>query len=126
MYEAGQWYKSNIDVSGRSIYGNKKFVQQYITEKFPREIKFNREFINVGTFDIETDYDSGFPHPNEASQRILSISYKSSKSKLYHVWGYGNYDIDKALIQPVKYYKCKDEAELLQKFIEFWLSLIHI
>ena len=120
MYEAGQWYKSNIDVSGRSIYGNKKFVQQYITEKFPREIKFNREFINVGTFDIETDYDSGFPHPNEASQRILSISYKSSKSKLYHVWGYGDYDIDKALIQPVTYYKCKDEAELLQKFIEFW------
>tara|TARA_B100001248_G_scaffold68117_1_gene47964 strand:- start:695 stop:3169 length:2475 start_codon:yes stop_codon:yes gene_type:complete len=120
MYEAGQWYKSNIDVSGRSIYGNKKFVQQYITEKFPREIKFNREFINVGTFDIETDYDSGFPHPNEASQRILSISYKSSKSKLYHVWGYGDYDIDKALIQPVTYYRCKDEAELLQKFIEFW------
>jgi len=120
MYEAGQWYKSNIDVSGRTIYGNKKFVQQYITEKFPREIKFNREFINVGTFDIETDYDSGFPHPNEASQRILSISYKSSKSKLYHVWGYGNYDINKALIQPVTYYKCKDEAELLQKFIEFW------
>ena len=120
MYEAGQWYKSNIDVSGRTIYGNKKFVQQYITEKFPREIKFNREFINVGTFDIETDYDSGFPHPNEASQRILSISYKSSKSKLYHVWGYGNYDTNKALIQPVTYYRCKDEAELLQKFIEFW------
>ena len=120
MYEAGQWYKTNIDVSGRTIYGNKKFVQQYITEKFPREIKFNREFINVGTFDIETDYDSGFPHPNEASQRILSISYKSSKSKLYHVWGYGNYDTNKALIQPVTYYKCKDEAELLQKFIEFW------
>ena len=120
MYEAGQWYKDNIDVSGRTIYGNKKFVQQYITEKFPREIKFNREFINVGTFDIETDYDSGFPHPNEASQRILSISYKSSKSKLYHVWGYGNYDTNKALIQPVTYYRCKDEAELLQKFIEFW------
>jgi len=120
MYEAGQWYKTNIDVSGRTIYGNKKFVQQYITEKFPREIKFNREFINVGTFDIETDYDSGFPHPNEASQRILSISYKSSKSKLYHVWGYGNYDTNKALIQPVTYYRCKDEAELLQKFIEFW------
>ena len=120
MYEAGQWYKRNIDVSGRTIYGNKKFVQQYITEKFPREINFNREFINVGTFAIETDYDSGFPHPNEASQRILSISYKSSKSKLYHVWGYGNYDTNKALIQPVTYYRCKDEAELLQKFIEFW------
>mgnify|MGYP001365638142 CR=1 FL=1 len=120
MYEAGQWYKSNIDVSGRTIYGNKKFVQQYITERFPREIKFNREFINVGTFDIETDYDSGFPHPNEASQKILSIAYKSSKSKLYYVWGYDDYDIGKALIQPVEYYKCKDEAELLTRFIEFW------
>jgi len=120
MYDAGQWYKDNIGVSGHTIYGNKKFVQQYITEKFPREIKFNREHINVGTFDIETDYDSGFPYPEQAEHKILSISYKSSKSKLYHVWGYGEYDTDKALIQPVTYYKCKDEAELLTKFIEFW------
>ena len=78
MFEANQWLKENIDIAGRNIYGNKKFTQQFVTERYPRDIEFKREFINVGTFDIETDYDTGFPHPNEASQKILSISYLSS------------------------------------------------
>ena len=120
MYEANQWLKQNIDVSGRNIYGNKKFTQQFVTEKYPRDIEFKREFINVGTIDIETDYDSGFPHPNEASQKILAITFKSSKSDLYRVWGYGDFSETNALITPVRYYKCKDEVELLSKFLEFW------
>ena len=91
MFEANQWIKQNAGVSGRHIYGNKKFVQQYITEKFPRDIEFKREDINVGTFDIETDYDNGFPHANEASQTVLAITYKSSKFSTYHVWGYGEF-----------------------------------
>ena len=80
IFEAGQWLKQNIDVSGRNIYGNKKFTQQFVTERYPRDIEFRRDFINVGTIDIETDYDTGFPHPNEASQTILAITFKSSKS----------------------------------------------
>ena len=120
MFEANQWLKQNIGVSGRSIYGNKKFAQQFVTQKYPRDIEFKREFINVGTIDIETDYDTGFPHPNEASQRILAITYKSSKFSTYHVWGYGEFDTDKALISDVKYIRCNSEEELLSKFLEFW------
>ena len=120
MREAKQWLEMNTDVSGRNIYGTKNYIHQYITQRFPREIEFKREFIDVGTFDIETEYEDGFPEPSEASQRILSITYKSSKSKLYHVWGYGPYDPVTALIQPVRYYRCRDEASLLQKFISFW------
>ena len=120
MFEANQWLKQNIGVSGRSIYGNKKFAQQFVTQKYPRDIEFKREFINVGTIDIETDYDTGFPHPNEASQKILDITYKSSKFSTYHVWGYGEFDTTKALITDVKYTRCNSEEELLSKFLEFW------
>ena len=120
MFEANQWLKQNVDVAGRHIYGNKKFVQQYITEKFPRDIEFKRENINVGTFDIETDYDNGFPHANEASQQILAITYKSSKFSTYHVWGYGEFDTSKSLISDVKYYRCNSEEELLNSFLNFW------
>ena len=120
MREAKQWLETNKDVAGRKIYGNNKYLQQYVTQRFPRDIEFKRECIDVGTFDIETEYDDGFPHPAEASQRILSITYKSSKSKLYHVWGYGDFDYENALIQPVRYYRCRDEASLLTKFLEFW------
>ena len=120
MFEANQWLKQNIDVSGRNIYGNKKFAQQFVTQKYPRDIEFKRELINVGTIDIETDYDTGFPHPNEASQRILAITYKSSKFSTYHVCGYGEFDTTKALISDVKYTRCNSEEELLSKFLEFW------
>ena len=120
MFEANQWLKQNAGVSGRHIYGNKKFVQQYITEKFPRDIEFKREDINVGTFDIETDYDNGFPHANEASQKVLAITYKSSKFSTYHVWGYGEFDISTSLIKDVKYIRCNSEEELLESFLNFW------
>ena len=125
MREAKAWLEANSDVSGRKIYGNKNYIQQYITQRFPRDIDFKREFIDVGTFDIETEYDDGFPHPSEASQRILSITYKSSKSKLYHVWGYGDFNTEKSLIQPVRYYRCRDEASLLEKFLKFWADESH-
>lgn len=120
MREAKYWLEANKDVAGRKIYGNRNYIHQYITQRFPRDIEFKRERIDVGTFDIETEYDDGFPHPREASQRILSITYKSSKSKLYHVWGYGDFDMNKSLIQPVRYYRCRDEASLLSKFLDFW------
>jgi len=120
MREAKNWLEANKDVAGRKIYGNRNYIHQYITQRFPRDIEFKRECIDVGTFDIETEYDDGFPHPREASQRILSITYKSSKSKLYHVWGYGDFDMNKSLIQPVRYYRCRDEASLLSKFLDFW------
>ena len=120
MRDAKEWLERNKNVSGKKIFGNAKYLQQYITHKFPREIEFRREFIDVGTFDIETEYDDGFPEPAEANQRILSITYKSSKSKLYHVWGYGEFDTEKSLIQPVRYYRCRDEVSLLTKFLDFW------
>ena len=120
MREAKTWLDEH-KVPGRpKVYGNHKYLQQYITQKFPRDIEFRREFINVGTFDIETEYDDGFPEPAKADQRILSITYKSSKSKLYHVWGYGDFDMEKSLIQPVRYYRCRDEVSLLTKFLSFW------
>ena len=57
MREAKDWLNSNRDVAGRKIYGNQKYLQQYITNRFPRDIEWKRECIDVGTFDIETEYD---------------------------------------------------------------------
>ena len=120
MREAKQWLEMNKDVSGRYIYGNRNYLHQYITQKFPKQIEFKRDLIDVANIDIETEYEDGFPHPNIADQKILSITYKSSKSNTYIVWAYGNYDIEKALIKPVRYIRCRDENSLLTKFLEFW------
>ena len=120
MREAKQWIEENKEVSGKYIYGTQNYIHQYITSKFPKDIQFNRDWIDVGTIDIETEYNDGFPDPKIADQKILAITYKSSKNKIYRVWGYGNFSEKDALIQPVTYHRCKDEVELLTEFMKFW------
>ena len=120
MRDAKGWLESNKDVANRSVFGNPNYIHQYITSKFPKQIQFDRGLINVATIDIETEYDDGFPHPSEANQRVLAITVKSSKSDVYWVWGYGDFDTDKALIQPVLYTKCHDEEDLFRQFLNWW------
>ena len=120
MRDAKGWLESNKDVANRSVFGNPNYIHQYITSKFPKQIEFKRELINVATIDIETEYDDGFPHPSEANQRVLAITVKSSKSDVYWVWGYGDFDTDKALIQPVLYTKCHNEEDLFRQFLNWW------
>tara|TARA_B100000902_G_C27309945_1_gene917785 strand:- start:237 stop:2804 length:2568 start_codon:yes stop_codon:yes gene_type:complete len=120
MREAKQWLAKYENVQGFNIYGATNYIHQYITSKFPKEIEFERDTINVTNIDIETEYNDGFPHPDDADQKILAITIKNNIDGIYHVWGYGDFNTDAALIKPVKYYRCRDEASLLTKFLDFW------
>ena len=120
MREAKNWLEQYKDVTGFSVYGTQNMIHQYIMEKFPRDIEFDRDKINVATIDIETEYNDGFPDPKIADQRILAITMKNNIDGVYHVWGYGDYNVDEALIKPVKYYRCRDEASLLMKFLDLY------
>ena len=122
MREAKQWLDQYKDVTGYQVYGSANYIHQYISAKFhpAREIEFDREKVNVATIDIETEYNDGFPDPAVADQRILAITLKNNIDGVYHVWGYQDYDVESALIKPVKYYRCRDEASLLMKFLDFY------
>jgi DNA polymerase elongation subunit (family B) len=122
MREAKLWLEQYKDVQSFKVYGNPNYIHQYLTHKFPRDIEFDRDKINVSTIDIETEYDNGFPHPSEASQRILAITLKNNIDNIYWVWGYGDYDVEAALIKPVRYTQCENEEELLLKFLDFFSS----
>ena len=120
MREAKAWLEQNKDVSGFNIYGTTNYIHQYITEKFPREIEFNRDAVNVMSLDIETDYDNGFPTPDKAEHPVLAITTKSSKDNVYRVWACGDYNKEAALIKPVQYIKCEDEWDLLLKLLDYF------
>ena len=47
------------------------FVSQFIAQKYPDEIKFDRDTISVTSFDIEVQSDEGFPNQN--MQTILLL-----------------------------------------------------
>lgn len=124
MREASDFIKMYDGVQNFKVYGNTNYVAQYIASKFPGEIKYNINHIAVGNIDIEVASDDGFPHPDQANHPVISIAYKSSKSKIYHVWGLGHYDHTKCEVLPkdtlIQYRKCNDEVELLQSFLTYW------
>ena len=61
MREAREWAKQYEGVDNFPIYGTTNYVTQYITDRFPNDIKFEREKVNVVSLDIEVHSEDGFP-----------------------------------------------------------------
>lgn len=117
------WIKQQSELSNPPLYyGMDRPVIQFIHEKFPHEIQFDKSKINIVNLDIEVHSEDGFPHAEEALHPITAITAKSSRSNVYHVWGCGDYDFEKTphkhLI--IQYHKCSSEIELLAKFAGWW------
>ena len=128
MREAKEFMERYKDVSNFEIYGNTNYIAQFVTEKFPGEIQFDPSKINITTIDIEVASNEGFPEPEEAKYPIISIAMMNTIDNTYYVWGLGDYDVSKSIMQnnSVKYEKCRDEHELLIKFIAHWGTPTHM
>ena len=123
MSEAQEFNKRYDDITNFKVYGNNNFVAQFLAKAYPEDIEYKLSSIRVGNFDIEVASDDGFPHPDQADHPVISIAYRDSSAKLYHVWGMGDYDSSKTELDTdclIQYRKCENEAELLQKFVVFW------
>jgi DNA polymerase elongation subunit (family B) len=122
MRDARDFLDKYKDVENFSVYGNTNYVHQFITEKFPNDIKFDPSKVNVVNIDIEVASDDGFPFPEDAAHPVISIALKSSLSDVYHVWGLDTYDAENAYSDKliIQYRHCKNETELLAKFVEYW------
>ena len=124
MSEAKDFIEKYKDLDSFKIYGNTNYIQQFITERFPEDIKFRPSQVNVVNFDIEVASSEGFPRPEEALYPVISIALKSTKSRIYKVWGLGEYDHEKTELNMgddiIQYIRCDSEEELLTKFIKYW------
>lgn len=122
MSDAKEFIQKYEDVVGFNFWGNTNYIHQFITDKFPGEIKFNRAMVNVVNLDIEVHSEDGFPTPDEAAHPITAITAKSSKSNIYHVWALGEWDHNKTPHKhlTIQYHKCESEVELLVKFLTWW------
>lgn len=122
MRDAGDYLKQYQHVENHPIYGMTNYVTQYIADKFPDDIKFERDKVNVTTIDIEVASDEGFPHASEAAHPVIAITCKNNIDNIYYVWGLYDYDASNSIMQehPVEYVKCTDEVDLLLRFLDFW------
>jgi DNA polymerase elongation subunit (family B) len=107
-------------ISNANIYGLDKFGYTYIYEQFQGEIKYNPDLINVWFLDIETSTaEPGFPNIETADREITTIGIRI-KNKVYS-FGCKPYVAKESR---VKYILCKDEVDLLTKFMKFYASSV--
>lgn len=115
--EARDFIKRYSDVEGMEIYGMTNFVSPFINDYYPGNIEYDPSIISVVNIDIEVAADQGFPDIASANKAITAITMK--KNDTFVVLGCGEFTTDDS---NVKYIKCKDEVELLIKFLDVWRS----
>ena len=108
-------------VQGFSVFGNERYVHQYISEKYPEdEIKFDANHIKLYTIDIEVAAESGFPDVFNCAEELLLITIQDYSTKQVITFGsrpYANTDRDN-----FKYVLCGSETELIMTFLDWWQS----
>jgi DNA polymerase elongation subunit (family B) len=113
-----EFYKKYEDVDGFKIYGNDRYVFQYISDKYPEdEIKFDIKKINLVTIDIEVKSEGGFPDPDSCSEELLTISIQDYTTKKIHTWGRKPYKPTK---DNVTYYHYENEIDMINSFLFHW------
>jgi DNA polymerase elongation subunit (family B) len=126
MAETKDYLERYKDVSGFDIYGNTNYVTQFIQEKYPNQVEFDINAINIFKFDIEVDISDGYPNMESADKEITSIAIKSSRSDKYHLLGRKDYDKTKTIsgIDPkdIEFTKFDTEQDLLKAFVRIWVS----
>jgi len=113
--DAKRWSseRENQDI----VFGNTQYPYCWISDEFPNQIEWSLDKMLMVTIDIEVECENGFPKPEDAIEPILAITVKNHQSKRIVVWGvndFHNYRDD------VTYIKCKNEKDLLEKFLGFW------
>ena len=112
------FFKQYDSVDGFEIYGNERYIYQYIADMYPEEeIKFDISKIRLLTIDIETRSENGFPDVESADQEILLITIQDYTTKEIITWGVGPFKLK----QGNHYYKqFNNEYDMLSDFSQWW------
>jgi DNA polymerase elongation subunit (family B) len=114
-----EFYKKYDGIDGFAIYGNDRYIYQYISEKYPEdEIKFDISKIKLVTLDIEVASEAGFPDVESCSEEILAITIQDYTTKEIITWGVKPFNNKQS---NVTYHYCPSECELLNHFINYWM-----
>jgi DNA polymerase elongation subunit (family B) len=115
-----EFYKKYGEVDGFEIYGNDRYIYQYISEKYPEdEVKFDISKIKLVTLDIEVASESGFPDVESCSEEVLAISIQDYTTKKIVTWGVKPFN---NVRDDVTYHCCESEYALLNSFINYWMD----
>ena len=118
--ECRDFIKKYDGVQGFKIYGNDRYIYQYISDKYPDEqIIFDIDKIKLATLDIEVASENGFPDVESVAEEILLITIQDYSTKQIYTWGLGKFQNNQS---NVKYRAFSTEYDLLNDFIHWWMD----
>jgi DNA polymerase elongation subunit (family B) len=115
-----EFIKKYDGVEGFKIYGNERYIYQYISENYSEdEIKFDISKIKLMTLDIEVASENGFPDVENAAEEVLLITLQDYTTKEIITWGMGPFKHNR---NKVTYRQFNNEYDLLNDFIHWWMD----
>ena len=112
---ARQFVRDHKEIENFDIFGNTNFLYVWLYDTFPGKMEYDSSLINIIYLDIEVASDQGVPDYKNAIWPITAITI--SKHSKTITFGCGTYTPKGP---DAMYVKCKDEIELLQKFLVVW------
>jgi len=115
-----EFFKTYDGVENFNIYGNERYIYQYISDNYKEEeIKFDISKIKLTTIDIEVASEHGFPDVESSAEEVLLITVQDYTTKEIVTWGQGPFKLK----QGNHYYKqFNNEYDLLNDFIAWWID----
>jgi len=113
-----EFIKTHENIEGFEIYGNTRYIYQYISEKYPEDhIEFDLKKMKLVTIDIEVASERGFPTVAKCDEEMLCITLQNYATKRIITFGQGKFQNNDPEVQ---YVECKDEYDLLNQFLGYW------
>ena len=113
--EARDFVEQYKEVSNFQFFGLTNYQYVFMYDYYPGEIQYDPSLVSVVTIDIECAADEGFPDIQKADKEVTAICLRKNGKSV--VFGCGDFTTDD---ESVVYVKCKDEYNLLDKFLKVW------
>ena len=109
------------ETSTSRLFGNMSCEQQFLLEAFKEQVDskdFSKYPLKIYSFDIETYSPNEFPVPELAKDPVILITIHNNLTDEIFSWGVEKKYKPKN--ENVKYYCCRTEFEMFEKFMNFW------
>lgn len=119
--DAREWVKEYEEYSNTRYYGNKQYQYTYISDNFPGHIDYDISKLVIANLDIEVASENGYATVDNPNEQIIAITVKAKNT--FYVFGCGDFTAPDNLPN-VRYFKCKNEIDLLEKFLNQWQNIM--
>ena len=114
--DAREFIKKYENVEGFDVHGYDRFVYQFIADKYPKQVDYEFQALQIYTIDIEVASENGFPDVESVSEEILCITIKNLNTKEINTWATREFDAPDG----INVHVFDNEEAMMRHFIEWW------